>query len=172
MPGERDRADEEQPDRGDEPAAARASPSATPSTTTSSASTSSNSEHGRGLGREQPAARERRRAEPLQHAVAALEAGRDPERHHRRGHHRERQHAGHEEVDRVLEVGRDRRVDLGEEHEDPERDRERDDQVLAAAELQHELGSRLRDERLRLIGDRAGARSAALAVGPAPSLRR
>ena len=38
----------------------------------------------RGLGDEQAAARERRRPEPFQHAVAALEAGRDPERHHRR----------------------------------------------------------------------------------------
>ena len=76
-------------------------PSAMPVTTMSNAEMSSKSEHDRGLGREQSAARQRRRAEPLQHAVAPFEAGRDAERHHRGGHDRERQHAGHEEVDRI-----------------------------------------------------------------------
>ena len=46
----------------------------------------------------------------------------------------------------MVEVGRDR-VDLGEEHEDAERDRERDDQVLAPPQLQHGLGACLREQR-------------------------
>ena len=54
------------------------------------------------LAREQPGARQRRRAEALQHAVAAFVAGGDPEAHHRARHHRQREHAGHQEVDRVL----------------------------------------------------------------------
>ena len=45
----------------------------------------------------------------------------------------------------MREVGRDR-VDLGEEDEDPERDRERDDEVLAAPELQHGLRAGLGDD--------------------------
>ena len=125
-------------------------PSATPTATTSTTCTTSSARTVAVLAIEQSAARQRRRAEPLEHAVAALEAGRDAERHHRRRHDRERQHAGHEEVDRVRVVGRDR-VDLGEEHEDAERDRQRDDHVLAPPELQHGLGPRLRDERARVV---------------------
>jgi len=41
----------------------------------------------------------------------------------------------------VLEIGGDRRVDLGEEDQDPEGHGEGDDEVLAAPELEHELGS-------------------------------
>src|SRR5262249_57747016 len=51
---------------------------------------SSDLDHGHGLRGQQPAARQRRGAEPLQHAVAAFETGRNAERHHRCGHHRKR----------------------------------------------------------------------------------
>ena len=50
----------------------------------------------------------------------------------------------------MFEVGGDGRVDLREEHEDAERYRERDDQVLAAAKLQHKFRFRLREHRVRL----------------------
>ena len=51
------------------------------------------------LAAEQAGARERRGAEPLDDAVAALEAGGDGQRGERRRHDREREHAGREHVD-------------------------------------------------------------------------
>ena len=123
-------------------------PSARPVPTMTIAWHDLDDEHGQRLRREQPAARQRRRAEALQHAVAPFVAGRDPEAHHRRRHHREREHAGHEEVDRVLD--RVDRVDLREEHQDPDRDHERHDQALAAADREQELDARLTEDGAQL----------------------
>ncbi len=58
---------------------------------------------------EQARAGERRGAEPLDHAVPSLEPGRDRQRGEGRRHHRERQHARGQRVDRALvEVDADR----------------------------------------------------------------
>ena len=51
---------------------------------------------------EQPGAGERGGAEPLDDAVPPLEAGRDRQRGERRRHHRQREHAGGEDVDRTV----------------------------------------------------------------------
>ena len=65
----------------------------------------STSEQAADLAGEQAGAGQRRGAEPLDHAVAPLEAGGDRQRGERRRHHRQRQHAGREDVDgRVREV--------------------------------------------------------------------
>ena len=100
-------------------------------------------QHVERLGAQEPAARQRRGAEALQHAVSALVTRRDAEAHHRRRHHGEREDTGHEEVDRMAQR-RVHRVDLGEEHEDAERDHERDEQALAPPHREQHLDARLR----------------------------
>ena len=87
-----------------------------------------------------------------------------PRLHHRARHHREREHAGHEEVDR-LALDRGDRVDLREEHEDAERDHERDEQALAAPQRQRELEP-------GLSGDRSASSSRAPATAPRARWRR
>ena len=51
---------------------------------------------------EQPGPAERRGPQPLEHPVAPLEAGGDPEADHGGRHHRQGQHPGHQEVERML----------------------------------------------------------------------
>ena len=87
--------------RGDEPRVGLPARARARSPTMTTAWTHLDEQHVGGLGREQARPGQRRRSEPLEHAVAALEPGGDPEAHHRVRHHREREHAGDEEVDRV-----------------------------------------------------------------------
>ena len=63
-------------------------------------------EHAGDLGRQQPSSTQRRRAEALEHPVAALEPGGDAERHHRGRHHGQGDDARRHEVDRVRALGR------------------------------------------------------------------
>ena len=99
---------------------------------------------------EQAATRQRCRAQPLQDAVAAFVAGGDAEADHRRRHHRQREHARNEEVDRIRKVGDG--VDLREEHEDSERDRQRDEEALGPPEREQQLDPGLSCDRPRLHG--------------------
>ena len=100
------------------------------------------------LGSEQTGPAERRRAQPLQHPVAALEAGGDPERDHGRRHDGQRQDAGYEEVDRRGRGGGDD-GDLGEEEEEDDGDAQREQEGLPAAQGHEDLGAGLRGERAR-----------------------
>ena len=124
-------------------------PSAIPVTTIADRLHDLEREHVQRLRGQQPGAGERRGPEPLEHAVAALVSGCDAEAHHRARHHRQREHAGHEEVDGILQRRVDR-VDLGEEHEDAERDRERDEQALGAPDREQHLDACLGGDRARL----------------------
>ncbi len=94
------------------------------------------------LGAEQARPAERRGAQSLEHAVAALEAGGDAERHHGGRHHGEREDAGHEEVRRRCRRRRDH-GDLREEDQEHDRDAEGEQQRLAAAQGHVDLGAGL-----------------------------
>ena len=96
------------------------------------------------LGRDQPGATERRGAESLQHVVGALEAGADAEAHHRRAHHRQRQHAGARKSTGSSGCRVGQHVDEAEEHEQQHGDAEREQQLLAVAGHQLQLGAHLR----------------------------
>ena len=121
------------------------------------------------LRREQHRPAEWRGTEPFQDAIAAFERGGDPEADHRRGHDREREHAGSEEVHPVRGARRQHRNE-GEEHEEHDGYAERDEQRLPSLEGHAGLGTdlcpqrpgahaRLRPLRPRLGASRARRRS-------------
>ena len=95
-------------------------------------------EDGQHLGRQQAGARQRRAAEPLQHAVVALVGGRDPEVDQAGRDDRQREGPRQEEVDRDATPRRQDR-DGGEEQQDDDRDDDRDQDVLAAPRGQPQL---------------------------------
>ena len=98
------------------------------------------------LGAEQARTAERGGAQPLEHAVAALEAGGDAEGDHRRRHDGEGQDAGHEEIGGRRRRGRDHRH-LGEEEEEHDGDAEGQQEGLAAAQGHEDLGAGLGGQR-------------------------
>ena len=106
------------------------------------------------LGAEQARAAERGGAEPLEHAVAALESGGDAERDHRGRHDGQRQNPGHEEVGRGRRRGRHHRH-LGEEEEEDDGDAEGEQQGLAAAQRHVDFGRGLRGQGTEGRGGRA-----------------
>ena len=98
------------------------------------------------LGAQQAGPAQRRRAEALEDAVAALESGGDAQRDHRRRHHGQGQDPGHEEVDGLL-VRRGDHVHGGEEDEEDDRDAHRQQQGLTAPQGHEHLGPGLGHER-------------------------
>ena len=98
------------------------------------------------LRREQPGPRERRAAEPLQHAVVALVAGRDPEVDEAGGHDGQRQRARDEERERVAGDPADQ-VHRCEEDEHDGRDDRGHQHVLAAPRGQPQLHRHLGEGR-------------------------
>ena len=93
---------------------------------------------GQHLGREQPAARQRRATEPLEDPVVALVGGRDAEVDEAGRDDRQRQGPGQEEVDRWPGPRRQDR-NRGEEEQDDDGDDDRDQDVLAATRGQPQL---------------------------------
>ena len=104
-------------------------------------------EDGEHLRGDELAASQRRGAETLQNHVAALEPGGDAEADHGGGHDREGDHAGQEEVGGFLRTGGEH-VDEREEGEQQHGDDERQEQLLAVAQHEHDLGPQLRHDAL------------------------
>ena len=107
------------------------------------------------LAEQQARARQRGGPEPLDHAVAPLEPGRDRQRGERRGHHRQREHPGGELVDRAVreaEVEVLGRGDAADEHDHG--DHHGEQQLLAVAQHQPRLHRGLRED---LPGQGSGA---------------
>ena len=130
-------------------------PSASPTAPTTSELEHLDQEQGADLAEQQARARERGGAEPLDHAVAALEAGGDGQRGERRRHHRQREHAGREDVDRRV---RERQAHVlrpghgADQHDHG--DHHREQELFAVAQQQPRLHAGLRDH---LPGERRGA---------------
>ncbi len=130
---------------------------------------------GQHLGREQPAARQRRATEPLEDPVVALVGGGDTEVDEAGRDDRQRQGAGQEEVDRWPTPRRQDR-DRGEEEQDDDGDDDRDQDVLAATrgqpQLHPGLGGGRRGKRCGLAHPVTSSRPAAEATAGAPTSSR
>ena len=113
----------------------------------------------------QPGPRQRRAAEPLEHAVRPLERGRDAEVDQARRDDREGEDPGQQERDPAAVDGRDER----EEHEQDERHDDRHEQVLAAPARAAAAPSR---PGRRSSGRRAGVATGDRASGGSGSSRR
>ncbi len=131
-------------------------------------------EHRQRLGGHELPAAQRRGAEPLEHEVGALEAGRDGQAHHRRPHDRGREHARQEEADGRRARGHRQDRHDREEHEQRHGDAEGDEQVLAVAQQQPQLQPGLRADPpcTREPTDRGRGPSAPTGRGVARRLRR
>jgi hypothetical protein len=99
--------------------------------------------------------------------VAALEAGGDAKADHGRAHHGEGQHTGGQEVDRVVGAG-GQHVDQAEEDQQQHGDAHREQQLLAVAGDELQLGTQLAAE----AAHRSASGSSATADGACRTDRR